>query len=221
MTIAMIVHCPPYSLVAADRRWTIWERGKEKPSGHSEETDFRDVVTGQEWRGPHVKVRAHPTLPLVWVSAGIGFLKYQGEDWAVNDLISVAFPDSATEISMAGLKFLSPLVAQTRKQRLEILIGSGLGALHVQYLGDSSSEHEITDGYVVASAHTQAFIDSVALADKFPRPGSTPSKIARHMRHLLRRALKAAQDLAGDEADVGGQIDVAIAGPHGARIFTE
>jgi len=71
---------------------------------------------------------------------------------------------------------------------------------------------------ILPSIHTTEFIHSIAPDKKLPPPGSTPRAIALHMRKLLRSAIAEAQRISGDQADVAGEVDVALAGPRGATL---
>jgi hypothetical protein len=205
----MLALDPPFVAVAADRRLSVWslnDAGERQLVGRHQATE--------------AKVCAHPTLPIVWVTGGLD---------GVNDLILEALnnlpPRPLNETVVPAMQFLSPLVAQSAIERLEVLIGMvdhGMaGAAHVQFLFDKSSARAIMpgSGHILASAHCQPFVDRLPLSARFPRVGSTPIKIATHMRRLLGRAIDSARELAGDQADVGGIIDLAIVGPGGAQVL--
>ena len=217
MTVLMLVHQNPYTLVAADRRVVASVAGVVVSRGENE--TVQDVQTGKIFTRPKVKVAAHPDprIPLVYAWAGIASLKFEGEQRPVEDLIAYAFRNSHTSISAKPLEFLTRLVGEQKGRDLTILIGTSQGALQVHFADGRASETGGIKAWIEPSAHTLEFFQSLREDEKLPPPGSAPSKIAKHMRRLLGHAVEYASKQFGDEADVGGPIDVALASPGGTN----
>jgi hypothetical protein len=233
MTIAMLHVAPQFALVAADQRFSVWiVRDGQRVEVHGDRLRRADGSLG-----PFVKVQAHSTLPIVWVCTGLGTVPHDGKQVSTNHLINRALDDFEGPIEEvpSAFGFLEPLVLEELRARPESFAGEtdpGLGILLGIYLHGSAeggvlrfgNEPKVQPlqhgGVIVGSSHTSRFINSLPDEELYPRPGSTADEAAAQMRQLLRRAIEAAQELAGKDADVGGDVDVAMVGPEGAKVLT-
>ena len=86
MTIAMVNADSPFAAVAADKFYLF---------------EFRDICTPDEHEvtcGMRRKVEAHPTLPLVWVSAGLGVFSTSDEPRTASQAILKALETHSTSL---------------------------------------------------------------------------------------------------------------------------
>jgi hypothetical protein len=235
MTVAILYLSSPYAFVAADQRFSSWIiRDGERLEVRGEEVAERPEGP---WL-PFVKVRAHPTRPVVWVCAGPGKVPYQGEQASVDDLIEDALAKVPGPLSKGvgrALEFLGPLVVEEMAldpesfegapdPGLTVLLGiheAGSAGGVSFHFGKQSHTQGSADhaGFAAISRHTKSFFDGLPKKELWPPPDSTSEKVVTHLRDLLSRAIKAAEVIAGEAADVGGHIDVAMVGPEGARLL--
>lgn len=218
MTIAMIVCQSPYVLVAADRMLS----GRMIRDG--ELVEFRAET--------HPKVYLHPRHSVIWATAGPATVPYQGNQTAVDELIRDALADLRQPINeriVPALEFLDPLVReelatvpQDMSTALDIFIGlhqdGQAGAVDLRFTKDGPWV-ESTLGHIAVSRHTRWFIKSLSPSALWPPPNSSVKAIASHMRLVMTQAINSAEQMAGDAADVGGGIDIAVCGPKGAAML--
>ena len=225
MTVLMAIHQPGYTLLAADRRHTLW--GSDGGIVGHIDNDTRELEdsAGGRWREVNRKVSVHPDdrIPVAWAIGGLAELPYRGQQQPVHVLIANAVAEWAERhgtLSSASLTFLAPLVGKTRKKRLDILLGSVAGVAHIQFLnGRPGRVWPIQAACIVPSHNTEAFLGALPEAEKYPPAGLKPKDAAKFVRRLLTRAIAAAHEIAGDNADVGGEIDMVLVDHAGAHHF--
>jgi hypothetical protein len=226
MTIAMLNVDPPYAAVAADQLAV------------SELWDIRSPDERERSRVLHCKVNAHSTLPLVWVSAGMGVFAASNAPRTVDQAIVEAcerpFDKPLNQAIVPRIvEVIHPLVlaelesgtydddGAADEPKLWILVGvadpKGAGGALLKFGRQADVRAMLT--CILPSTHSTAYIESLPEGDRFPPRGSRPGEITGHMRRVLSKAIADAQRLAGDAADVGGAVDIAIATPHGAAVL--
>jgi hypothetical protein len=219
MTIAMLACRPPYALVAADRlyRGMIFEQG-------------RDPVP---LSGFHTKVWIHPSLPIAVATAGIAVLGAEPTAAVIERVLSEPITGSPSKVIGYRLRdVLQPLVIQ------ELDMGG---------YADMPPEHAVVAVYIAVSEggkaggailkvgrtstmqgalnavgppkSAEAAYASRSESSLFAYHLSDPKQLADHMRRVIREGIAESERVLGSEAEAGGEVDVALVDPNGARFL--